>query len=295
MDIAYVSELAVNGALTGLLYSLFALGLVLIYKSSSVPNLAQGALTMLAAYVVLALSRQLGFPLWLAIAVTTIIMFLAGFGVEKVTLRRMAGRPIVMILMMTLGLDIFIRGSTLAVWGGTSRSMELGVSYDPLFLGPLLLSRINLAGACVAIALFVAFLLFFRTRRGIRLRAISDDYVASWLIGISVEHGVALSWGMASVVAVASAVIWGEIQGVDQSLSQLLLKGLTVAVLGGLDSIVGAILAGIVLGVIENVGSSYLDLVVGGGSRDLIVAAVLIFTVMLRPHGLFGRHDIERV
>lgn len=295
MDIAYVSELAVNGALTGLLYSLFALGLVLIYKSSSVPNLAQGALTMLAAYVVLALSRQLGFPLWLAIAMTTIIMFLAGFGVEKVTLRRMAGRPIVMILMMTLGLDIFIRGSTLAVWGGTSRSMELGVSYDPLFLGPLLLSRINLAGACVAIALFVAFLLFFRTRRGIRLRAISDDYVASWSIGISVEHGVALSWGMASVVAVASAVIWGEIQGVDQSLSQLLLKGLTVAVLGGLDSIVGAILAGIVLGVIENVGSSYLDLVVGGGSRDLIVAAVLIFTVMLRPHGLFGRHDIERV
>ncbi len=124
MDIAYLSELAVNGALTGLLYSLFALGLVLIYKSSSVPNLAQGALTMLAAYVVLALSRQLGFPLWLAIAATTIIMFFAGLGVEKVALRRMAGRPIVMILMMTLGLDIFIRGSTLAVWGGTSRSME---------------------------------------------------------------------------------------------------------------------------------------------------------------------------
>jgi branched-chain amino acid transport system permease protein len=115
----------------------------------------------------------------------------------------MSGRPIVMILMMTLGLDIFIRGSTLAIWGGTSRSMELGISYDPLFLGPVLLSRINLAGAGVAIALFVAFLLFFRTRHGIRLRAISDDYIASWSIGISVERGVALSWGMASMVAVA--------------------------------------------------------------------------------------------
>ena len=295
MDIAFLSELGVNGALTGLLYSLFALGLVLIYKSSSVPNLAQGALTMLAAYVVLALSRQLGFPLWLAIAAATIIMFLAGFGVEKVALRRMAGRPIVMILMMTLGIDIFIRGTTLALWGGTSRSMELGISYDPLFLGPLLLSRINLAGAGVALALFVGLLLFFRTRLGIRLRAISDDYVASWSIGISVERGVALSWGMASVIAVASGVIWGEIQGVDQSLSQLLLKGLTVAVLGGLDSIAGAVLAGIFLGIVENVGSSYLDSIVGGGSRDLIVAAVLIFTVVLRPHGLFGRHDIERV
>lgn len=295
MDLPLLAELALNGTLTGLCYSLVALGIVLVYKSSSVPNLSQGALIMLGAYVVLAFSERLGWPIWLAIPAAMALMFLVGFALERLTLRRLAGQPAIMILMMTLGLDIFIRGSTLAVWGGTSRSMELGVSYDPLFLGPLLLSRINLAGACVAIALFVAFLLFFRTRRGIRLRAISDDYVASWSIGISVEHGVALSWGMASVVAVASAVIWGEIQGVDQSLSQLLLKGLTVAVLGGLDSIVGAILAGIVLGVIENVGSSYLDLVVGGGSRDLIVAAVLIFTVMLRPHGLFGRHDIERV
>ncbi|CAN0592864.1 unnamed protein product, partial [Laminaria digitata] len=147
----------------------------------------------------------------------------------------------------------------------------------------------------VAIALFIAFLLFFRSRLGIRLRAISDDYMASWSVGISVERGVGLSWGLASIVAVATGVIWGEIQGVDQSLSILLLKGLTVAVLGGLDSIIGAIVAGIILGILESVGSFYLDGIVGGGSRDLIVAAVLILTVMIRPHGLFGRHDIERV
>ncbi len=295
MDWIFLAELSVNGALTGLLYSLFAIGLVLVYKSSSVPNLAQGALTMMGAYVVLAFSIQLGLSLWVAIPIAIVIMFFVGLGIEKVALRRLAGRPIVMILMMTLGLDIFIRGSTLAVWGGASRPMELGVSYDPFFAGPLLLSRINMVGAAVSVALFVAFVFFFRSRLGIRLRAISDDYMASWSVGISVERGVGLSWALASVVAVITGVIWGEIQSVDQSLSLLLLKGLTVAVLGGLDSIFGAVLAGILLGIVENVGSAYLDPIVGGGSRDLLVAIVLILTVMVRPHGLFGRHDIERV
>lgn len=295
MDMVFLAELTVNGALTGLLYSLFAIGLVLIYKSSSVPNLAQGALTMLGAYVVLAFSHNMGLPLWVAIPLAVVIMFFVGIGIEKVALRRLAGRPVIMILMMTMGIDIFLRGTTLAIWGGSSRSMELGVSYDPLFVGDMLLSRIHIVGAGVALALFVAFLLFFRSRIGIRLRAISDDYMASWSVGISVERGVGLSWGLASTVAVATGVIWGEIQGVDQSLSILLLKGLTVAVLGGLDSIIGAIVAGIILGILESVGSFYLDEIVGGGSRDLIVAAVLILTVMIRPHGLFGRHDIERV
>jgi branched-chain amino acid transport system permease protein len=278
-----------------LLYSLFAIGLVLIYKASSVPNLAQGGLTMVGAYVVLALARDIGLPLWVAIPVAAVAMFGLGVGIERVALRRLAGRPIVMILMMTLGIDIFLRGTTLAIWGGTSRSVELGVGYDPLFIGDVLISRIHLVGAAVALVLFVVFVLFFRSRQGIRLRAIADDYMASWSVGISVERGVGLSWGLASIVAVAAGVIWGEIQGVDQSLSLLLLKGLAVAVLGGLDSIFGAVLAGLILGILENVGSTYLDPFVGGGSRDLIVAAVLILTVMLRPHGLFGRQDIERV
>tara|TARA_R110002096_G_scaffold69777_7_gene167347 strand:- start:18757 stop:19509 length:753 start_codon:yes stop_codon:yes gene_type:complete len=250
---------------------------------------------MLGAYVVLAFSHNMGLPLWVAIPLAVVIMFFVGIGIEKVALRRLAGRPVIMILMMTMGIDIFLRGTTLAIWGGSSRSVDLGVSYEPLFVGDMLLSRIHIVGASVALALFVAFFLFFRSRLGIRLRAISDDYMASWSVGISVERGVGLSWGLASIVAVATGVIWGEIQGVDQSLSILLLKGLTVAVLGGLDSIIGAIVAGIILGILESVGSFYLDEIVGGGSRDLIVAAVLILTVMIRPHGLFGRHDIERV
>ena len=295
MDFWFLAELVVNGALTGLLYSLFAIGLVLIYKSSSVPNLAQGALTMVGAYAVLEVGRLLGLPLWVAIPAAMALMFCLGLGIERVALRPLAGRPVIMILMMTLGLDIFLRATTMAVFGGTSRPLGLGVSYDPLFVGPLLISRIHLIGAAVTLAVFAACVFFFRTRLGVRLRAISDDYMASWSVGIAVERGVGLSWALASVAAVAAGIVWGEIQGVDQSLSLLLLKGLTVAVLGGLDSLLGAIVAGVILGVLESVGSDYLDPLVGGGSRDLIVAAVLVLTVLLRPHGLFGRHDIERI
>jgi branched-chain amino acid transport system permease protein len=183
----------------------------------------------------------------------------------------------------------------MAIWGGSGRPMKVGISDEPLFLGPLLLNRAYVVGAVVALLLFAVFMFFFRTRRGIVLRAIADDYTASWSVGISVERGVALSWAMSSVVATAAGVLWGTVQGVDQSLALLLLKGVTVAVLGGLDSIGGAVLAGLLLGALESVASGLLDPLLGGGSRDLVVAAVLILTIMIRPHGLFGRHDIERI
>jgi branched-chain amino acid transport system permease protein len=295
MDINYFLELGINGALAGLMYSLVAMGVVLIYKSSSVPNLAQGALTMVGAYVVLAFTNVLGAPMWLAIPLAMLAMCGLGLGMERVALRRLAGRPIVMILMMTLGLDIFLRAVTLAIGGATARPMRIGISDEPLFLGALLLNRAYVVGAIVALTMFVFFMLFFRTRRGTVLRAIADDYTASWSVGISVERGVALSWALSSLVATAAGVLWGSIQGVDQSLSLLLLKGITVAVLGGMDSLGGAILAGIGLGAFEAIASGWLDPLLGGGTRDLVVALVLIVTIMVRPHGLFGRHDIERL
>ena len=295
MDLMYLLELGINGALSGLMYSLVAMGIVLIYKSSSVPNLAQGALTMIGAYVVLAFANGAGLPMWAAIPLAMLTMMGLGLGIERVALRRLAGRPIVMILMMTLGLDIFLRAVTLVIGGGTARPLDIGVSNDPLFLGPLLLNRAYVVGAVVALGLFAVFVFFFRTRRGVVLRAIADDYMASWSVGISVERGVALSWALSSLVATTAGVLWGSIQGVDQSLSLLLLKGITVAVLGGMDSLGGAILAGIALGVIEAVASGVLDPMLGGGTRELVVALVLILTIMIRPHGLFGRHDIERL
>jgi len=295
MDLMYLLELGINGAMAGLMYSLVAMGIVLIYKSSSVPNLAQGALTMVGAYVVLVFANGAGLPMWAAVPLAMVTMMGVGLSIERVALRRLAGRPIVMILMMTLGLDIFLRAVTMAIGGGTARPLKIGISDDPLFLGPLLLNRAYVVGAAVALLLFFVFVLFFRTRRGVVLRAIADDYMASWAVGISVERGVALSWALSSLVATAAGVLWGSIQGVDQSLSLLLLKGITVAVLGGMDSLGGAILAGLGLGAFEAVAAGVLDPLLGGGTRDLVVALVLILTIMIRPHGLFGRHDIERL
>src|SRR3990167_1759372 len=295
MDWALLAELAINGGLSGLMYSLVALGIVLIYKSSSVPNLAQGALAMLGAFVTLAVFDLLKVLMWVVLLVVIVVMFLIGMGIERVALRRLAGRPLVMILMMTLAIDIFVRAAALVAWGGTNRVMPLGISSDPLFLGDILINRSYLAGGVVALSLFGFFVLFFRTRMGIVLRAISDDYTASWSVGISVERGVALSWAMSAVVATTAGVLWASIQGVDQSLSQLLLMGIAVAVLGGLDSIGGAILAGLLLGIFQGVASGYLDRLVGGGSRELVVAATLVLTILIRPHGLFGREDIQRI
>jgi branched-chain amino acid transport system permease protein len=295
MDAISLLESAVNGMLVGLMYSLVAIGIVLIYKSSSVPNLAQGSMTMLGAYVVLAFANNAGAPIWLAIPLAMVTMFVIGIGIERVALRRLAGRPIVMILMLTLGLEIFLRAGSMTIWGGTARPMPIGISDAPLFLGPLLINRAYAVGAAVAIAMFGLFVAFFRTRLGVMLRAISDDYTAAWSVGISVERGVALSWAMSAVVATIAGVLWSSVQGVDQSLALLLLKGVTVAVLGGLDSIGGALLAGALLGIVEGVASSVLDPMLGGASRDLVDAAMLILTILIRPHGLFGRHDIERV
>jgi len=295
MDFALFAELAINGALSGLMYSLVALGIVLIYKSSSVPNLAQGALAMLGAYVTMAVFDLLHMPFWVAMPVAMVVMFMIGMGIERVALRRLAGRPLMMILMMTLAIDIFVRAAALVAWGGTNRVIPLGITSDPLFLGDVLVNRSYLAGGIVALLLFGFFVLFFRTRMGIVLRAISDDYTASWSVGISVERGVALSWAMSSVVTTFAGVLWGSIQGVDQSLSQLLLMGIAVAVLGGLDSIGGAVLAGLLMGTFQGIASGYLDRLVGGGSRELVVAATLILTILIRPHGLFGREDIQRI
>jgi branched-chain amino acid transport system permease protein len=295
MDAISLLESAVNGMLVGLMYSLVAIGIVLIYKSSSVPNLAQGSMTMLGAYVVLGFANNAGAPIWLAIPLAIVTMFAIGIGIERVALRRLAGRPIVMILMLTLGLEIFLRAGSMTIWGGTARPMPIGISDSPLFLGPLLINRAYAVGAAVAIVMFGLFAAFFRSRLGVVLRAISDDYTAAWSVGISVERGVALSWAMSAVVATIAGVLWSSVQGVDQSLAQLLLKGVTVAVLGGLDSIGGALLAGALLGIVEGVASSVLDPMIGGASRDLVDAAMLILTILIRPHGLFGRHDIERV
>ncbi len=159
----------------------------------------------------------------------------------------------------------------------------------------MLINRAYLVGGIVALILIGLSLLFFNSRQGVLLRAVSDDQAASWSVGIPVEQAIGLSWGLAGVAAGCAGILWGSVQGVDWTLSLLLVKALAVAILGGLDSIAGVLLAGILVGILENVIPGYADPLIGGGSRDVVASAIILLTVLVRPFGLFGRQDIERI
>jgi branched-chain amino acid transport system permease protein len=275
------------------MYSLVALGIVLVYKSSSVFNFAQGALVMLAAYLVWAASRVTGVAG--GVLVAALGMAILGVGIERVALRRMIGQPLAMALMLTLGLEILLRGLGPAAWGADTKRFESGLSEAPLFLGPILINRTYVAGGIAALSLLVLFLVFFRTRLGITLRAVSDDQVASWSVGISVERSVALSWVLAALAATVAGTFWAAVQGVDWSISLLLIKATAVAILGGLDSLGGVVIAGVAVGVIESVVSGYVDPIVGGGTKEIVALTLILLTILVKPHGLFGREIIERI
>src|SRR5579883_3304796 len=295
MDWAYFGELAINGALVGLMYALAALGLVLIYKTSGVANLAQGALIMMGGYLIAWLSAGIGLPLALAIAIGIAAMFLFGLLIERLALRRMVGQPIIMVIMLTLGLEIFLCGLVPAIGGSNLQRLDLGIPAQPLILAEMFINRAYIVGGALSLAAIAAAALFFNTRRGVILRAVSDDQPASWASGIRVERAIALSWGLAGITALVSGAIWGSVQGVDWTLSLLLIKALAVAILGGLDSISGALLAGLMLGIAENVIPGYVDPLVGGGTRDVVASLVILLTTIVRPYGFFGREQIERI
>ena len=291
---AYFFELLINGALTGLMYSLVALGIVLIYKSSGVPNLAQGAMVMSASYVVW-MATSYGLPIYLAIIVGIVLMFVFGILAERLLLRKMVGQPIIMIVMLTLGLEIFLRGLGPGFLGAAPKQISIGVSLAPIIIGDVFINRVYLVGGIVAVVLIGVSMLFFRTHMGTKLRAVSDDHVSSWSVGISVERAIGISWGLAGLSAVAAGVVWGSVQGVDWTLSELLFPAIAVVILGGLDSVAGVLLGGLIVGILGSVVPGYLDVIAGGGTRDVVTSVIILFTIMFRPHGIFGREDIERV
>ncbi len=295
MDWLFLGELAINGALTGLMYALCALGLVLIYKTSGVANLAQGALIMTGGYLVAWLAMGLGLPVPLAILIGLVCLFLLGFLIERLALRTMIGQPVIMVIMLTLGLEILLRGLIPALGGSNLQRLDLGISQKPLIIADMFINRAYLFGGAVALIAIGLSALFFNSRRGVILRAVSDDQPASWAVGIRVEGAIALSWGLAGMSALLAGVLWGSVQGVDWTLSLLLIKGLAVAILGGLDSIAGALVAGVALGIAESVIPGYLDPIAGGGTRDVVASLAILFTTMVRPYGLFGREHIERI
>ena len=291
----YFTELLINGALTGLMYSLVALGIVLIYKSSGVPNLAQGAMVMIAAYMVWLFSQVMGIPVIIALVLAVLGMFVLGLATERFLLRRMVGQPIIMVVMLTLGLESLLRGVGPGTLGAAPKNIDLHLSMMPIIAGGVFINREYLIGGIVAGLMVFGALLFFRTRIGTKLRAVSDDHVASWSVGISVERAVAISWGLAGVSAVAAGAMWGSIQGVDWTLTALLFPAVAVVILGGLDSVPGVFVGGLIVGILGSVIPGYVDPIVGGGTRDVVTSLVILLTIMFRPHGIFGREDIERI
>lgn len=291
---AYFLELLVNGALTGLMYSLVALGVVLIYKSAGVPNLAQGAMVMSAAYVVWIMTSN-GVPMALAIVLGAVVMFAFGMLAERFLLRKMVGQPIIMIVMLTLGLEIFLRGFGPGLLGAAPKQLDIGISLAPIIIGDVFINRVYLVGGIIALLLIAASGLFFRTRLGTKLRAVSDDHISSWSVGISVERAIGVSWGLAGISALAAGVVWGSVQGVDWTLSELLFPAIAVVILGGLDSVLGVLIGGLIVGILGSVVPGYLDEFAGGGTRDVVTSLIILFTIMFRPYGILGREDIERV
>lgn len=296
MDLFFeLAELSISGALVGLMYTLIALGIVLVFKASGVANLAQGAMAMVGAYLTWACLTLAGAPLWAAIPLGLVGMFFVGRGIERVALRRMIGQPAIMIIMLTLGLEIMLRGLLPALFGPVKKRLDIGIDAAPIIIGPMLIDRAYLVSGAVALILVVLAVLYFNTRQGVMLRAVSDDQPASWSVGISVERAIGISWGLAGIAAAAGGILWGSIQGVDWTLSLLLIKALAVAILGGLDSILGVLVAGLILGVLENVAPVYLERYGISGTRDVVASLIILATVIFKPYGLFGREEIERV
>lgn len=295
MDWILLAELSTNGVFVGLMYALVSLGIVLIYKTSGTANLAQGAIAMTGGYVTWALATLVGLPMWLAIPAALIGMFGFGLLMERVALRRMIGQPVIMTIMLTLGVEIMLRGLLPGIFGAAVKRLDIGLPQQPLFVGELLLNRSTMIGGSISLLLILLSLFFFNSRFGVVMRAVADDQTASWSVGIRVERAIAVAWGLAAVSATAAGVLWGSTQGIDWSLSLLLIKALAIAILGGLDSIPGVLIAGVIVGVAESLATGVLDPLVGGGSRDVVAAVIILVTLLLKPHGLFGRHHIERV
>ncbi|MDQ8727475.1 branched-chain amino acid ABC transporter permease [Bradyrhizobium sp. LHD-71] len=295
MDLWLIGELAITGALVGLMYALVAVGIVLVYKTSSVANFAQGAIAMTGSYVAWAFATLMGAPLWVAIPLALVTMFGLGFVIERAVLRHMVGQPIIMIIMVTFGMEIFLRGMMPGFFGVAVKRLDLGIPQAPMFLGEMLINRAYLIGGITSAVLIVGTIVLFNSRAGIIMRAVSDDQGASWSVGIRVERAIAIAWGLAAGTATAAGILWGSTQGVDWSLSLLLMKALAIAILGGLDSIPGVLLAGVIVGVCESLATGIVDPLVGGGTRDIVASLIILMTLLVRPYGLFGREQIERV
>jgi branched-chain amino acid transport system permease protein len=295
--VVFMLQLIITGIAVGGVYSLMALGFVLIYKASSVVNFGPGELVLFGAYVAWATILQMRLYLPVALLVTLLVAIGLGIVIERGVLRPLIGQPIISVIMVTFGVASVIRGVLNMTWGSDTRPFPVLFSPEPFRLGPVPVSPVHLWSFVSVMVLLAAFSLFFRfSVTGMAMRATADNQQVALSLGVSVKWVFALSWCIATVVSALSGIILGSVRGgVDFSLADLGLKVFPVVILGGLDSVAGAIIGGVMIGVLENLAGGYLDPIVGGGVKEVAPFVALVVILMIRPHGLLGKVEIERV
>jgi branched-chain amino acid transport system permease protein len=291
----FAFALLVSGLAIGLMYSLIALGFVLIYKATDAINFAQGEFVMLAGFMATtALAAQM--PIWAAIAAAILGMIALSFVLERTVLRPLLGRPVVAVIMATIGLAAILRGLPPITIGAQTKALPLPIGDEPITLWSAVIPPVQVVGVIVSVGFLAVFTWFFlKSRMGIAMRAVADNQQVAMAMGINVERYFAIAWAMAGVVSALGGIIWGSMLGVDTQLSLIGLKVFPVVILGGLDSIVGAVIGGLIVGVVESIAAGYLDPYVGGGTKDFAPYVLMILMLMFKPYGLFGTHRIERV
>ncbi|MBB3105032.1 branched-chain amino acid ABC transporter permease [Azomonas macrocytogenes] len=288
-------ETLIGGLLAGTLYSLVAIGFVLIYKASGVFNFAQGAMLLFAALTFVSLQEQ-GVPFVLALLLTSVVMAIGALIIERAVLRPLVNRSQITLFMATLGLSFIIEGLAQGLMGAQVRALDLGIDDVPLFFGEIMVSQFDLvAAATAALLVIVLALLFNHTRIGVSLRAVADDTRAALSIGINLNRIWQIVWAVAGVVGLVAGLLWGARQGVQFSLSLVVLKALPVLIIGGFTSIGGAIVGGLIVGAAENLAEAYIGPLIGGGITPWFAYFLALIFLYIRPAGLFGERTIERV
>ncbi len=291
---SFFFEVLITGLLVGIMYSLVALGFALIYKASDVFNFAQGDMSLLAGLALVGFLTIM--PIWLALICTIAVMTLLAYATVFIIFRPLVARPPLILFMAAIGLSFLVQGIGQSIWGTDAKGLNIGIPDDPIILGELFLSSFDLIFGVVAAALVGGLVLFFqKTRTGRALRAVADDHEAALSVGIPLLRAWAVVWVIAGIVATVAGIAWGSRLGVQFSLSLIALKALPVLILGGIDSIPGAILAGLVVGAGENLAEVFIGPFVGGGIQTFFPYLLALLFLWFRPYGMFGKEIIDRV
>ena len=288
-------ETLIGGVLAGTMYSLVAIGFVLIYKASGVFNFAQGSILLFSALLFVTLTES-GVPFALALLLTLLALVLLALAIERWVLRPLTNRSPMTLFMATLGLSYVVEGVAQGVMGANVHALDLGIADTPVFIGDLLISQFDLVAAITAVTLVaVLALLFDKTRMGISLRAVADNTRGALSVGINLNRIWQIVWAVAGVTGLVAGMLWGARQGVQFSLSLVVLKALPVLIIGGFTSIGGAIVGGLIVGAAENLAEAYIGPFLGGGITSWFAYVLALVFLYIRPAGLFGERAIERV